>query len=551
MVFDWVIAVPGDSRQSTWHFFSLLIAIIVMFSITVKGFNHLYFHELQGDALAGLLLLAMSVALGRAYQRERADFWAVLSGIFAATALNTKFITILPLTAWAAFVVISAAYRWIPRRAVVVGLASFAVTQSSFVLFSLWQMGSLRAYLTNLRQFYYFFCRSGSGMSDSKPPLWQLFNGHAKQYFQEFGWCGLVLLLPLLHVPICFYQLLRGRGSADGWLGIGCALQIAPLLAWWFFFSDLNWTRHITPILVMLPFACHFLLSDAWRQTQSRVGRSAIVGVWPISLVAACLLSPAGVWNPPRLSWGPDARTVALLEFAGDIETLRREQPDARFWGSGWWRHWDVQLTTHVTLLNVLQPPKDTTGSGQKEHDYLIMSDFFNWEHNPVATWIVERNRNNIMISRGPFQLCHLKPPPAAAAGVKASASQENPALAGRTLEALRNGFDPLLRFTWQDHSGTKEWVQYDFPAATSVSAAEVYWYDDTVWNGRYGAPESWQLMYKDGEAWKTVENVGEFGTKANAFNRVTFKPVSTTSLRLVARLQSGFFGGILEWIVE
>lgn len=123
--------------------------------------------------------------------------------------------------------------------------------------------------------------------------------------------------------------------------------------------------------------------------------------------------------------------------------------------------------------------------------------------------------------------------------------------MAGRTLEALNNGFDPFVRFTWWDHGGTKEWVQYDFPAETRLSAAEVYWYDDSVWKGRYGVPESWQLLYKDGADWKEVENAGEFGVKPDAFNRVTFKPVSTTSLRLVVKLRSGLLGGILEWIVE
>ncbi|MGD0654465.1 MAG: hypothetical protein ABSA16_08995 [Thermoguttaceae bacterium] len=549
LAFAWAIAAPGDSRQSTWHFFSLLVAMIVMLSITVKQFDHRFFYASQGDALAGLLLLAMTVALGRENGSKYTDFWSALSGICAALAMNTKFITVLPLTAWAAFVVLSAAYRWIPRRAAVVMLAAFVATGGCFVLFNLWQLGSLRAYLTNLRQFCVFFCRPGSGMDASKSPLGQLFANHLDTYFHEFGWCGLVLLLPLLYSPVCLYRLMRGRGSVDGWMGVGCSLQILPLLAWWFCYSDLSWTRHIAPILVLLPFACHFLLSDVWRQTRSRFSRAAIVGVWPISLVVACVLSPSAVWNPPRLSPGPHQRTVALLEFARDIEALRREQPDARFWGSGWWRHWDVQLVSHLTCLNVLQPPKDTAGPGRENHDYMIVSDYFNWEHNPVATWVVERNRNNIVFSRGVFQLYHLKPPPAAA--VKASASHENPASAGRTLEALNNGSDPLLRFTWGDQAGTQEWVQYDFPAATRVSAAEVYWYDDTVWNGHFGVPESWQLLYKEGTDWKAVENAGEFGTKPDAFNRVTFKPVSTTALRLVARLRGGFRGGILEWKAE
>ena len=552
MTFAWAIAVPADSRQSTWHYFSLLVAIVVTVSITVKQFDHLFFHASQGDALAGLLLLTMTVALGRAFRGEGGDFWSALSGICGALALNTKFITVLPLTAWTMFVLLSVVYRWIPRRAALVGVVAFAATQACFTLFAVWQLGSIRAYLENLRQFRTFFSANpGSGLlGASKPPIVQLFVDHADTYFHEFGWCGLVLLLPLLISLVYLYQLMRGRGSADSWMGIGCTLQIVPLLGWWFCYSALSWTRHIAPILVLLPFACHFLISDAWRRTQSWFSRAVIIGVWPFSLIAACALSPSGVWDPPRFSSQPHDRTVKLLEFVGDLENLCREQPDARFWGSGWWRNYDVQLVTHLTCLNLLQPPDPADGPGQNDHDYLIVSDLFNWEHNPVATWIIQRNQDNIAFSRGVFKLYHLKPPPAATRA-KASASYENPALAGRVLEALSSGIDPLSRFTWWDHSGTKEWVQYDFPAEMRVSAAEVYWYDDTVWKGRNGVPDSWQLLYKDGADWKPVETVGEFGTKPDAFNRVTFKPVTTTAVRLVACLRKGFNGGILEWKVE
>lgn len=36
-----------------------------------------------------------------------------------------------------------------------------------------------------------------------------------------------------------------------------------------------------------------------------------------------------------------------------------------------------------------------------------------------------------------------------------------------------------IPRFTWWDHKGTAEWVQYDFDEPVKVSAVEVYWFDD------------------------------------------------------------------------
>jgi hypothetical protein len=114
-----------------------------------------------------------------------------------------------------------------------------------------------------------------------------------------------------------------------------------------------------------------------------------------------------------------------------------------------------------------------------------------------------------------------------------------------------RNSNDQNIpRFTWWDHKGTTEWVQYDFQQLRQVSAAAVYWFDDA---GRGGCriPKSWQLFYKDGEQWKPVATVDNYGVEKDTFNQVKFDSVHTTALRLEAQLQSGFSAGILEWKLE
>jgi hypothetical protein len=111
-----------------------------------------------------------------------------------------------------------------------------------------------------------------------------------------------------------------------------------------------------------------------------------------------------------------------------------------------------------------------------------------------------------------------------------------------------RSGDGSIPRFTWWDHKWSTEWVQYDFPKPRVVSSAEAYWFGGG--NGPLQVPQSWRLLYRDGDAWKPVEAATPYGLKLDAFNKVTFKPVRVTALRLEAQLRKGFSAGILEWRV-
>jgi len=82
------------------------------------------------------------------------------------------------------------------------------------------------------------------------------------------------------------------------------------------------------------------------------------------------------------------------------------------------------------------------------------------------------------------------------------------------------------------------------------VSAVEVYWFDDTG-DGSCRVPASWKLLYKAGQDWKPVEDASQYSTRLDTYNRVNFKPVQTTALRLEVQLQPDFSGGILEWKVK
>jgi len=125
------------------------------------------------------------------------------------------------------------------------------------------------------------------------------------------------------------------------------------------------------------------------------------------------------------------------------------------------------------------------------------------------------------------------------------------------TVNALSDGLLPrnsndqsILRFTWWDHKGTTEWVQYDFKEPRKISSAEIYWFDDTG-SGGCRVPKSWRLLYKDGDQWKDVPDATGFEVAKDKFNQVKFDPVQTASLRLEVQLQPEFSGGILEWRVD
>jgi DUF1680 family protein len=102
----------------------------------------------------------------------------------------------------------------------------------------------------------------------------------------------------------------------------------------------------------------------------------------------------------------------------------------------------------------------------------------------------------------------------------------------------------------WWPNKGTLEWVQYEFARPATVSAAEVYWYDDTG-QGECRVPASWQLFYRQGEQWVPIKAIDPYGVEKDMFNRVRFGPLQTRGLRLEVQCQKDWSAGIHEWKVE
>ncbi len=93
-------------------------------------------------------------------------------------------------------------------------------------------------------------------------------------------------------------------------------------------------------------------------------------------------------------------------------------------------------------------------------------------------------------------------------------------------------------------------WVEYAFAKPQTVSESSLYWFDDTG-QGGVRVPASWRIMYKEGNEWKPVEASGPYGVARNQYNRLTFKPVTTTGLRLELTMQPKVSAGIERWRVK
>ncbi len=104
----------------------------------------------------------------------------------------------------------------------------------------------------------------------------------------------------------------------------------------------------------------------------------------------------------------------------------------------------------------------------------------------------------------------------------------------------------------WWLKRGTTESISYKFKEAEEVSNVQVYWLDFDHYDGDFRVPESWTLYYETADgSWKEVEDHSPFTVKKDCYNSIDFKPVKTKGLKIVAKLQNGQSGGVLEWKVN
>ncbi|MCA9258469.1 MAG: glycoside hydrolase family 127 protein [Planctomycetales bacterium] len=118
----------------------------------------------------------------------------------------------------------------------------------------------------------------------------------------------------------------------------------------------------------------------------------------------------------------------------------------------------------------------------------------------------------------------------------------------GDRLGAVLDGdYSAAPRHTFWPRRGGAEWLQIEYDNPRHVSETNLFWFDDSG-HGECRVPAAWRLFYRQGDDWKPVETQDAYSTKKDQGNRVRFKPIETTAIRLRVEQQDGYSSGVLEW---
>ncbi|MGB3399373.1 MAG: beta-L-arabinofuranosidase domain-containing protein, partial [Candidatus Deferrimicrobiaceae bacterium] len=179
---------------------------------------------------------------------------------------------------------------------------------------------------------------------------------------------------------------------------------------------------------------------------------------------------------------------------------------------------------------------------GRKKQEFIAIP-YYAWAHRgegEMAVWLPREE-----------SLARPLPRSSIASMSKVSTSGDKPA------GAVNDQWDPVnsndhayAYLHWLPNKGTQEWVEYEFERPTTVSAVEVYWFDDTG-QGECRVPASWQLFYRQGSSWVPARALDAYGVEKDLFNRVRIRPAQTRALRLEIQCQKDWSAGLHEWKVD
>jgi hypothetical protein len=174
-----------------------------------------------------------------------------------------------------------------------------------------------------------------------------------------------------------------------------------------------------------------------------------------------------------------------------------------------------------------------------------------NFQAIPYYAW-ANRGRSEMMVwVPDSEKSARVQPQPtiASTSKVTVSAGGKNSAAINDLAEPASSSDAENTFFDWWPRKGADAWVEYEFANEATVSTTSVYWFDDTG-TGECRAPESWRVLFKDGDQWKPVETADTFGVERDKYNKIAFQPVKTTGLRLEVKMRPGWSAGIQEWTV-
>ena len=174
----------------------------------------------------------------------------------------------------------------------------------------------------------------------------------------------------------------------------------------------------------------------------------------------------------------------------------------------------------------------------------------------PYATW-ANRGRGQMAVWLARTDAVARPTPFPTVATTAAIAASPLPNGRGKNPRNMIDGEEPAgssdssAYFDWWPVQGSaNEWIEMTFARPSAVSSVEVYWFDD-IGRGGVRVPASWRLLHKSGDRWLPVETAGPFGVARNAWNAVSFAPMTTSALRIELTMQPGFSAGVQEWKVK
>ena len=172
----------------------------------------------------------------------------------------------------------------------------------------------------------------------------------------------------------------------------------------------------------------------------------------------------------------------------------------------------------------------------------------------PYYAW-ANRNRGQ-MIVWIPDNEASARPTPFLGTTLNAKITASGPQPSRLDPRAVNDGEDPSASndpssyFDWWPAKGTEEWLEYTFEKPATVSECQLYWFDDTG-RGEVRVPAAWRILYRSGNEWQPVETSGPYSTEKDRYNKLTFKAVTTTGLRLEVTSQPNRAVGVQKWKVK
>ncbi|MCX6344997.1 MAG: glycoside hydrolase family 127 protein [Armatimonadetes bacterium] len=178
----------------------------------------------------------------------------------------------------------------------------------------------------------------------------------------------------------------------------------------------------------------------------------------------------------------------------------------------------------------------------QKDQEITLIPSYAysNRRKSPMAIWLA-RNK----AAAQPI------PTPSIANKAKITSSRGRGSVGSLCDQIIPNGMglDATPSLTWWPRNGALEWVMYEFAKEETISKAKVYWFDDRP--GGVRIPESWRILYKDGNDWKPVVNQQPYAVDLDKMIEVNFDQVKSSAIKFEIQSIKTHSSGAYELTVE